>query len=313
MKWIKKGQIFLVDGNSGWMNSHAQIPTVIVLEDRLRVYFSTREKKTESKTTYLDLDIKDPKKILYVHDKPILTNGKPGTFDEHGVMPAGAVKYGKKVYLYYSGWSQRCTVPYSNLTGLALSEDNGETFRKVSDGPILSTNIYEPYSATSPFVFLENEIFHMFYCSGADWIKVDNKYEHTYDLKYASSKDGIHFHQNGKTVVQASNKKEALTRPVVIKIDELYHMYFCYRGSDSFRDGKDAYKIGYAWSEDLKNWFRDDKRVGINLNEEGWDSKMMAYPYVLKTPHGTYMFYNGNGFGQSGFGYALLNEHFIDG
>ena len=36
--------------------------------------------------------------------------------------------------------------------------------------------------------------------------------------------------------------------------------------------------------------------------------RMLAYPYVIQTPYGTYLFYNGNGFGQSGFGYALLEE-----
>lgn len=308
MKWIKQGKIFSVKNNFDWMNSHAQIPTVLVLKDRLRVYFSTRTIPTESKTTFLDLDIKDPKNILYIHDKPILANGKDGTFDEHGVMPAGVVKKENNVYLYYSGWSQRHSVPYSNLTGLAISHDNGITFEKIGDGPVLSTNIYEPYSATSPCVFIENNIFHMFYCSGTNWIKKGDKYEHTYDIKYAYSKDGIHFVQNGKSIIKPKNEKEAITRPVVLKKNSIYHMYFCYRGSDDFRDGKDAYRIGYAWSEDLKTWQREDEKAGIDVSEDGWDNKMIAYPYIVETDYGTYMFYNGNGFGQSGFGYAVLKE-----
>jgi len=308
MKWIKKGKIFSVDGNCGWMNSHAQIPTVLVLEDRLRVFFSTRTIPTESKTTFLDLDIKDPSKVLYVHDKPLLDNGKLGTFDEDGVMPAGVIKKDNKIYLYYSGWSKRCSVPYSNLTGLVISEDNGYTFKRIGDGPILSTNIFEPYSATSPHVFFENNLFHMFYCSGTDWIKKSDKYEHTYDIKYAFSKDGIHFKQDGKSIVKSTSNKEAITRPVITKNNNLYHMFFCYRGSDDFRDGEDAYRIGYAWSDDLKKWHREDENAGIDVSEDGWDSKMIAYPYVVETFYGTYMFYNGNGFGQSGFGYAVLEE-----
>ena len=308
MKWIKKGKIFSVENNFGWMNSHSQIPTVLLLEDRLRVYFSTREVKTESKTTFLDLDVKNPKKILNINDKPILYNGEAGTFDEHGVMPAGVLKYENKVYLYYSGWSQRCSVPYSNLTGLAVSEDNGQTFKKISTGPILSTNIHEPYSATSPFVFFENNLFHMFYCSGTSWFKKNNKYEHSYDIKYAYSKDGINFYQDGKEIIKQKNIEEAITRPVILKKNNLYHMYFSFRGSNDFRDGKDAYRIGYAYSEDLKYWQRKDEEIVIDLSKDGWDSKMIAYPYVVQTPYGTYLFYNGNGFGQSGFGYAMLEE-----
>lgn len=101
---------------------------------------------------------------------------------------------------------------------------------------------------------------------------------------------------------------EATHRPSVIYKNGIYHMWFCYRGIEDFRNGSDAYRIGYAWSNDLKNWNRDDKRAGINISKEGWDSKMMAYPDVVETLYGTYMFYNGNGFGQSGFGYAVLEE-----
>ncbi|MCU7835986.1 MAG: hypothetical protein KZQ83_12145 [gamma proteobacterium symbiont of Taylorina sp.] len=308
LQWIKKGLIFQVNHNYGWMNTHAQIPTVLTLENKLRVYFSTRTTPTESKTTFIDLDIRDPKKILYIHDKPILNNGKPGTFDEHGIMPSGVIKKEESIYLYYSGWSQRCNFPYSNLTGLAISSDQGKTFIKIGDEPILSLNIKEPYSATSPYVFSDKNGFHLFYCSGTDWLKIDDKYEHVYDIKYASSKDAIHCFQNGKTIIQPMNKFEAITRPTILKRNKKYHMWFCYRGSDNFRDGDDAYRIGYASSVNLKHWNREDKKAGIKVSDKGWDSKMIAYPYVVETKYGTYMFYNGNGFGQSGFGYALLKE-----
>jgi predicted GH43/DUF377 family glycosyl hydrolase len=106
--------------------------------------------------------------------------------------------------------------------------------------------------------------------------------------------------------IKVKNKNEALTRPSIIKTKDTYHMWYCYRGIEDFRDGKNAYRIGYAYSYDLKTWHRDDSKAGIDLSDEGWDSKMIAYPYVVKTPYGIYMFYNGNGFGKSGFGYAIL-------
>ena len=85
-------------------------------------------------------------------------------------------------------------------------------------------------------------------------------------------------------------------------------MYYCYRGSEDFRNGKNSYQIGYAWSDDLTNWSRDDLQANINISKKGWDSKMVAYPYIVQTSWGTYMFYNGNGFGRSGFGFAKLEE-----
>ena len=84
-------------------------------------------------------------------------------------------------------------------------------------------------------------------------------------------------------------------------------MWFCYRGSRDFRDGEDAYRIGYAHSDDLKRWTRDDCGTGIGPSEHGWDSKMVAYPAVVIANGRTLMFYNGNGFGVDGFGYATLS------
>ena len=190
-KWEKVGLIFSPSQGPAWMKTHAQVPTPLVLDDKVRVYFATRPEPNLSMTSFVDLDINDPTKVIYVHQSPILELGSPGTFDEHGIMPSCALKVGGKVYLYYSGWQRGTTVPYTNSTGLAISEDDGVTFKKISKGPILGKNIHDPYSATSPCVVINEDKWHMWYCSGVDWVKVGNKFEHTYDIKYAYSDDGI--------------------------------------------------------------------------------------------------------------------------
>jgi hypothetical protein len=35
---------------------------------------------------------------------------------------------------------------------------------------------------------------------------------------------------------------------------------------------------------------------------------MMAYPAAVTTPAGTFLFYNGNGYGREGFGVAVLRR-----
>jgi predicted GH43/DUF377 family glycosyl hydrolase len=221
-------------------------------------------------------------------------------------MPSSAVRDGNKVLLYYSGWSRSVSVPYTNSTGLAISDDGGETFRKVSDGPILSKSLHDPYSATSPCVLKEDNIWHMWYCSGNDWLEIGEKYEHTYDIKYARSSDSISWSRQSQAVIKQQTDYEALTRPWVIKSSDGYHMWFCYRGSHDFRDGQNAYQIGYAYSSDLQHWQRSDERSGISPSKSGWDSKMIAYPAVITLDDRTLMFYNGNGFGSEGFGIARL-------
>ena len=122
MKWQKRGLIFSPNDESGWMKTHAQVPTPLVGEGFIRVYFSSRPERCLSLTTFVDLDIDDPAQVIRINPKPLLQLGKPGTFDEHGIMPSCAIKNGKTVLLYYSGWSRAASVPYTNSTGLAISD-----------------------------------------------------------------------------------------------------------------------------------------------------------------------------------------------
>ena len=310
MRWIKKGLLFQPNQNFGWMSSHAQVPTLLVKNDRLRIYFSSRPKKDLSLTTYVDIDINDFSNVLYLNPEPILELGVPGTFDEHGIMPSSVVEKDGLVYLYYSGWSRGYSVPYSNYTGLAVSEDGGASFKKYSQGPIIDRNPYEIYSATSPGIYFDGVLWHMWYSSGSYWLKIHDKYEHTYEIKYAYSKDGLTWVQTNETVIKQRSKYEALTKPAVIELDGIYHMWFCYRGSEDFRGGKDSYRIGYAHSTDLVNWTREDDKSGIKHSESGWDSEMIAYPGVAKINEEVIMAYNGNNFGAEGFGYALLENSY---
>ena len=287
------------------MNSHAQVPTPLVCDGFIRIYFSSRPQRNLSLTSFVDVDTDDPQRIIRLNEKPILALGKPGTFDEHGIMPSSALRVGKDVYLYYSGWSRRTTVPYTNSMGLAVSHDEGCTFEKISEGPILTKGLHDPFSATSPVVLKKGDLWHMWYCSGTGWLRVAGKYEHTYDIKYACSRDGIRWDSAGKIALPQLRETEALTRPYVVSWNDSYHMWFCYRGSHSFRGGSESYRIGFAYSKDTENWIRSDDDAGIERSTCGWNSEMIAYPAVVNTGEHLVMFYNGNDFGADGFGFAI--------
>jgi hypothetical protein len=84
-------------------------------------------------------------------------------------------------------------------------------------------------------------------------------------------------------------------------------MWYSYRTGVNYRSNKDdSYKIGYAESSDGISWTRKDEQAGIASSSVGWDSEMVAYPYIYQHKDRKYLFYNGNGFGQSGFGFAEL-------
>lgn len=307
--WEKRGLIFRPGAAHGWMKSHAQVPTVLPIEEEgiVRVYFATRPKQSLSQTTFVDLDMERPDRIVRLHPQPILQLGDPGMFDEHGIMPSSVIRRDGLVFLYYSGWSRGGSLPYQNYTGLAVSDDGGETFTRASRGPVLDRTPQEVYSATSPHVHREGDQWWMFYCAGMAWIEVNGKLEHTYDLKVARSSDGVRWTQDGEVVIPQAREDEALTKPTLARIDDRYHLWFCARGCRDFRGGSDSYRLGYATSDDLEGWNRDDTSAGLAPGGEGeWDHEMVAYPAYTEFGGERWMFYNGNGFGREGFGLARL-------
>lgn len=311
MKWVKKGLIFRVDENSrhSWMLTHAQIPVAdIVEDDRMRIYFGTRDKLNRTVTTYIEVQADNPQSVLHVHDQPVLGLGELGCFDDSGAMPSWIVNNGGIKYLYYSGWNVTTTVPYRNSIGLAISRNSGTTFTRPHDGPVMDRTYFEPHFCALPCVMVENGIWRMWYLSCVKWKMYNGKPEPYYHMKYAESTDGINWDRKGIVCIDFKSTDEAgICRPSVIKEGDTYRMWYSYRGLKDYRTNKEqSYRIGYAESHDGINWTRKDEIVGIDISQTGWDSEMIAYPYVYEHKGEIFMLYNGNGFGRSGFGYAVL-------
>lgn len=314
MKWQKKGMIFQLNQRYEWMNSHAQIPFPVDFGKFLRVYFATREAYNNgmcrSYGGFVDIDKNDLTKIIRVSEKPILSLGGIGEFDEFGVMPASVIQIDKKYYMYYCGWTRAVSTPHKEEIGIAISND-GEKFERIGRGPILGDTLYEPYSHSYPVVckFDDLEQYHMFYHTGIQWLKGKEKMETQYVIRHAYSQDGINWERDYVDIIKPEVEYESQTAPAVFKKDGMYHMLFCYRYSLDFRENSNrGYRIGYAVSSDLRTWERKDSQVGIELSDTGWDSEMIEYPSVIKLNGKYVMFYCGNEFGKRGFGYAVLEE-----
>jgi hypothetical protein len=187
-----------------------------------------------------------------------------------------------------------------------LSEDGGLTFRRAFEGPILDRTKDEPHLVVTPHVIIEDGIWKMWYCGGTEWKLVDGVTEPQYLIKYAESKDGIEWVRPNRVLISYRHESEAIGRPVVVHENGIYKMWYSYRNIDEYRTNKNkSYHTGYAESVDNLNWERKDEESGLDLSETGWDSEMTAYPYIVDYQDKRYLFYNGNGFGRSGFGYAV--------
>ena len=299
--------IFESRNNYEWMVTHAGIPTPTkISDDVVRIFFSTRSKAVRSSITFIDVEAGNPSNILYRHDKPVLAAGELGTFDDGGVGPYCVVDRDNKKYLYYGGWNAGVTVAYRNAIGLAVSEDNGITFQRLYPGAIVDRNRWEPHFTTAADVMLVDGLWRMWYGSATGWVVINGKPEPRYQIKYAESPDGLNWNRKNITCIQYRLDLEANARPSVIREGGLYKMWYCYRGSLNYRtDPAESYRLGYAESLDGIDWTRKDSEIGIDRSEQGWDSVMMCYPYVYQHGDRKYLLYNGNGFGESGFGYAV--------
>jgi hypothetical protein len=319
MRWIKRGLIFspIEHKLSNNCTEFAQSPQAVIFPDFVRVYFSTRERVNDkylSHIAYVDYD-RNMEKALQVSDHQVITLGKLGCFDEHGIFPISPVLVGDKVYAYTCGWSQRVSVSVETSIGLAISEDNGETFTRFGDGPILSASVNEPMLVGDGFVKEYDGQFHMWYIFGKEWLTetANEPPARVYKIGYASSSNGIEWKKNdGAEIIQSVlGPDECQALPSILKIGKLYHMVFCYRHATDFRTNPTrAYKLGYAYSSDLVSWTRNDSLLGLNFTDPSWDNEMQCYPNIFNIGNKVFLLYNGNQFGRFGFGLAeLLDSH----
>lgn len=299
-EWEKLGVIYAPSGDTVCMATHASVPIADSLfEDRYRIYFSGRDSLNRSQTGFVEIDLTHPTPVQLTSKEPVLIPGALGAFDDSGAMGSWLVSHGDKKYLYYVGWTLAVTVPFRNSIGLAISRDGGRSFTQYSAAPILARDTYDPYFVTNPCVLVEDGIWRMWYSSCVGWESGGSGPRHRYHIKYAESADGIRWQRDGVVSIDFKSAEEyAISRPSVLKDNGTYKMWYSYRGK--------SYRIGYAESKDGIQWERKDDAVNLTVSEAGWDSEMIEYPFVFDHKGKRYMLYNGNGYGKTGIGLAVL-------
>lgn len=287
-------------------NSFAAVPVILKIDEHIaRVYYSSRNTKNQSIPYFVDYNLKD-NLLLSTPQKLGLFPGKLGEFDDSGVMPSSVVRINtNKIYLYYVGWNLGVTVPFRNSIGLAVSNDNGNTFSKLFNGPVLDRTHLEPHFSASNDVIIENNQFRIWYLSCIKWERLTNETRHYYHIKTATSQDGIVWKRTGKVAIDFKYDNEyAISVPTIIKENNIYKMWYSFRGGPS----SEKYTIGYAESLNGEDWVRKDNLIYINRSGDYWDEKMICYPRVFKYNNEKYMLYNGNAYGKTGIGILKLLE-----
>lgn len=298
MFWKSKGLIFNSSEKVKHIKSHSWVPTPIKLKDGIyKIFYAGRDRFNHSNIYSFDYSFKNHR-VVHFSQKPHLKKGRLGCFDDCAVIPSHVISYKKKFYLYYIGWTQGKSVPYLSALGLATSKSLNSSFKKFSEAPIFGRTKDEPIFTASCFV-RKNKNFEMWYTSNKSWKKKRNNFIPRYNIKFATSKNGVDWFTRDDAIKFKSRKETAITRPWIINLKKKTIMFYSYRGQ--------SYRIGYAIKY-KKKWIRKDKYLKFNNSVSKFDSNMREYGAVISYKEKLFMFYNGNNFGEDGVGLAEYIE-----
>ena len=278
------------------------VPIPYLVDDKtLRIFLAMCDEENIGRIGYVDVDPQNPSKIIGYSENPCLDIGCDGAFDDGGVLPSCVIKKDGKLYMFYSAYQKMVKVPYSILSGLSVSEDDGKTFTRVSEVPILERTDVDQFIRSAIFCLEDKGKYKIWYSSGTSWTHNKVKIVPKYNIRCIESEDL--FNWSGcepENSILLEGDEYGLTTPQVEKENGVYKMNY------SIRSISKGYHLGYAESKDGVNYKRMDEQMDVYTSPTGWDSEMICFGNTIKVNEKKYLFYCGNHYGMAGFGYAEL-------
>ena len=303
MKWEKKGLIYHPPFDGSWKDNSALTPTPFRLnKDTIRVYCGFRDPLGISRIGYVDINAENPEEIIKVSEEPVLDIGESGMFDDNGVILGEVFAVEDEIRMYYVGFQIVEKAKFLAFTGLAISRDNGESFKKVQKTPVLDRSKNSSLFNAIHSVIYENGKYRCWLGAGSGWLEINGTNYPSYNVKYSESVDGVSFPKPSVDCLSFGKNEYRIGRPRVWKSNHLYQMMF------TWGDKLGNYQMGYARSEDGIIWERDDEYLNFKPSEIGWDSTWSSYGAIIKSNQSEIMVYNGNSMGKEGFGLAILKK-----
>lgn len=303
-KWKKLGLLYSPSdaGRHPKLLSHAANPLPILIEGNVyRVFFSGRDADNRSSVGAVDIDLLS-RKVIKEHRHPFFEHGPTNSFFADGVSIGNCYEVHGVQYMLFMGWQTPKGEHWRGDIGrLVVKPDL--SLELDSSVPFMGAHPIDPLSLSYPWVS-KNEMggYNMWYGSTSAWNAGNGEMLHA--INYASSADGRNWSREGLAVPYQLGKAQAFSRPTVIGNLKIgYDMWFSYRSGSG-----EKYRIGYAFSKDGRKWELSLETAGIDVSAEGWDSEMIEYPFVFDHKGQRFMLYNGNGYGETGFGMAVLTS-----
>jgi len=294
--WRRLGLVMSPPGGA-LTNSHAMLPTPLVRNDRIRVYFTSCDADWRGRIFRVDFRRDDPRQIIDFDPAPVLDLGEAGGFDADGVNPSQIVERDGRLYLFYIGWQRHSAdIPYTLLAGLAVSDDGGLHFERVSRRPMLAPRSGEEYFRTAPYVYRSETGWVMLYIGGGTFFTdAAGKRLPRYSLRHTASPDGFDWSGPSTELLSPDPAKGEIGfgRPV------LWHETGCPAIMLSLRT-ETGYVLATRRLEPGGEW-----TPVLDAGTAEWEREMTCFGAPCMVGDQEILFYNGDRFGLTGFGAAV--------
>lgn len=295
--WAPRGMLYVPDETIAWMSDGAGAFFARPAgENFLQLFLTGRDATVRSRIGIVTIRWSNRPEPIDVTSEPVLDLGELGTFDMDGVSYPWIVSTGGALLMYYVGWNRLAgEIPFRNQIGLAVSENGGKSFKRITRAPLLPLSDAEPIGSGSCCVEPVPGGWRLYYTNFLKWERRSDGVRHFYHIREAYSKDGIHWERPGKVVVELDRPEEyALGAPNLDIRGSHRTLYFTARGH--------RYRLFAAVNDGERGWSRIPGH--IELARSNFDSEMQCYPRTLSFRGKSYLLYSGNGYGRSGIGYA---------
>ena len=304
VEWKKLGLVYDASKHiQDWAKNSALTPTPIMRSNgEIRVFCGFRDAEGVSRIGYVDLDSDNPTRVINVSKHPVLDIGRDGCFDDNGLILGDVVEYNRKLYLFYVGFQLVSKVKFLAFSGLAISNDEGESFQRVSESPFLDRHSGANYISAIHTARHEDGKWKFWYAAGDTWEIIEGRIFPNYGIKYFETNDLASIPSERISCIPSSSEYYRVGRPRVYRNRDGYLMHYtCGNVSGD-------YFPRAAHSADGLKWRTEHTKFPIKLAEKGWDSRHLCYPTVLSLKDKALMFYNGNDMGWDGFGVAECRD-----
>lgn len=304
MHWEKLGLVFCPNGRLVWAQHSFMTPVPLQIDaKRIRVFGGMRDDQGVSRIGWVDVAAEDPTQVLTSCETPALDIGQPGMFDDNGVILGDVIFLpDSRLRMYYVGFQLGVKHKFFAYTGVAESDDGGSSFVRLYETPIIGRTPHSPFiAALHSIEQIAQGDFRAWIAYGQGWETINGIAYPQYNCWTIKSSDSLYWDSRGAVkILDPMGDEYRIGRPRANR---------CPSGGYELRVTSDTRTKQYATRRLLS---QDGVHFTPDVVEElprgacdEWDGQMTCYPARLDASQGqSYLFYNGNGMGQTGLGVA---------